>query len=283
MRPMFRTMRLRVVGAALLAALGGLSACGDGTLNARGVAWMGEPLPLTARAEHPDVDLLHPLALSGLSGHAPRQLLQARNGAWGDSLVLLEFADEAVAYAAFQSVAGTPDELEAGQAVCGGRVCFRKGRWIGMLDAWSWKGGEWFDAALELPGGAPMGAQPGLFGAMLHGGRIRGSERVLHDAFLGLKPPVTVYAVRMECGGDSAWLYAAPGMGRAFAVAVLATPGWRPDTSGRTLTLHRELADWAPARLDFGPGGMVGVEGCHDAVLTARWLNLQKNGLKKLK
>ena len=83
------------VSAAVLAV--SLAGCGDGTLNVRGVGWMGEPLPLTTRAGHPGADLLHPLGLSGLAAHAPRQLLQAQGGAWGDSLALLEFADEAAA------------------------------------------------------------------------------------------------------------------------------------------------------------------------------------------
>lgn len=280
---MHRTFRVTVL-LALAAWLSlGLSACGSDVLNARGVSWAGMPLPLAVRTETPDAAALQPAGLAVLAAQAPRRFLLATPGEWGDSLVLVEFAGDVEAYAAFQLLAGTPEELEAGQAVCGGRVCFRKGRWIGALDAWSWRGSAGFDAALELPGGAAMGSLPSVFGAMLHAGRIRGSERVLRDDFMGARAPVTIYAVRMACGEDRAWLYAAPGMGRGFATELLAFPGWSPDTAGRTLVLYRELADWPPAELRFGPGGMVGVEGCHDPVLTRHWLNSQKNGLKKLK
>lgn len=260
-----------------------LAACGDadGMRRVRGVEWDGRPLPLASHLANPSGDALRAAGLR-LLPYPPRNLYAAPPGEWGDSLRLLEFGDELEAYAAFQEIAGDPGDVSAGITVLEGRVGFRRGRWIGLLDAWSWKGAAWHDTALALPGAAPSGSLPAAFGAMLHQGRIPGSERILTRDLLGagIAPAL---AVAMDCHGDTAWLYAAPHGGSGSPSRYpQAWEGWRADSAANGM-FSREGRDLPPARLLVSAQGIVAVEGCFDENLTNNWIKRQKSSIKVIK
>jgi hypothetical protein len=263
-----------------------LSACGRTSTHETGLTWNGTPLVVTARLESPQGDTLKSLGWEALVNHPPTRLLRVEAGEWGDSLSLLEYPDEVASYTAFQQLTPDPDAVAVGEAVCGDRVCFRRGRWIGALDAWSWKGGEWFAGKLELPGTVATGNLPEIFGSLLHQDRLPGSERVLTGEFMGRSIKVPVYAMKVDCRGDTALLYAAPGLQVEFAEGLASLPGWGVDTlqglwSG--LQIYSELIELPPVILRFSGHGMVGVEGCFDKDLTEYWLKMQARGLKNLK
>ena len=276
--------RLAAAWAALLL----LQACGDGVSREPGVEWQGKPLGVAERVAGPDDDALQaagwaaPVTGAFASGR-PRLLLRVIPGAWGDTLHLLDFENEVAAYAAFQQLAAAPEDIAAGVSPCGDRVCFRRGRWIGILDAWSWKGASWIGSALALPGDAPFATVPEVFGSLLHQGRMPGSERVLSGEFMGRDIAATVFAVQADCRGDTALIYAARGLKTDFARALAGRPGWGLDTAAGHFEVFSEFSELAPVRLRFSRKGMVGVEGCFDEKLTSEWLARQERALKKLK
>jgi hypothetical protein len=264
--------------------LGGLllAACG-GSEYEDGLEWKGEPVRVTARAPRPGTEALRILNLEALAGHPPRRILDAAPGEWGDSLKFLEFGGELEAYAAFQELASHPDDIAAAVTVHGDRVCFRRGKWIVLVDAWSWKTGDWFDASLSLPEAAMPGGTPNAFASLLHRGRIPGSERILTGEFLGLKIASPVFSVRMDCRGDTAWLYAIPEIRASFADELARLPGWRADSAIAPLQLFLDSPEFPPFVLRFDQGGAVGVEGCFDEDLTNYQLKMQMRGLKSVK
>jgi len=263
-----------------------LAACGGASREESGLSWSGAPLPVAARLSAPTADSLRAHGWEALVRHKPRRMLRVAAGEWGDTLWLLEFKDDLSAYAAFQQLSPDDEAIASGEAVCGERVCFRRGRWIGSLDGWSWKGGDWFAARLTLPGPEPEGNLPAIFGSLLHQDRIPGSERVLSGEFMGLAVSDPVYAMKADCRGDTAWVYAAPRVPPGFAESLSRQPGWGVDTLRglwKGLEVHSELTELPPVILRFSGKGMVGVEGCFDEELTSYWLKMQARGLKNLK
>src|SRR5690606_24171440 len=112
-----------------------------------------------------------------------------------------------------------------GETACGDRVCFRRGRWMGAVDSWSWKKGEWFARALALPDAPVPDGIPEVFGSLLHQARVPGSERILTGMFLGHPVDVPVYALKVDCRGDTAWVYAAQGLKDEFAALLASGAG----------------------------------------------------------
>ncbi len=260
-----------------------LAACDDsgGMRNVRGVEWMGRPLPIASVVANPSGEALHAMGIPPVS-YPPGNLYGAPPGEWGDSLRLLEFHGELEAYAAFQELAAEPEDISPGITVLKGRVCFRRGRWIGLLDAWSWKGAVWHDTALALPQAEATGRLPAVFGAMLHQGRFPGSERILTREILGM-PIGPALAVAMDCHGDTAWLYVAPHREKASRAADSgAWEGWRADP-GESGMFSRESRDLPPVRLAVFPPGVVAVEGCFDQNLSNNWIKRQKSSIKIIK
>lgn len=270
-----------------LSALGGLflAACGSSTSES-GLSWNGQPMAVASRLNAPARDSLAARGWDALSEHRPARLLRIEAGEWGDTLWLLEFAGELEAYTAFQQLTPDPEAVALGEALCGDRVCFRRGRWIGALDAWSWKGGDWFASRLALPGPAPEGNIPQVFGSLLHQDRLPGSERVLTGTFMGRPVEHPVFAMKVDCHGDTAWVYASPHLKTDFAETLARQPGWGVDTLGglwKGVEVYSELTELPPVILRLSRHGMVGVEGCFDKELTSYWLKMQARGLKKLK
>lgn len=261
------------------------TACGPSPHEA-GLTWNGKPLRVVERQEAPSRDSLRTQGWEALVNHAPQRILRVEPGEWGDSLWLLEFADEQQAYVAYQQVSADPDAVLLGETACGARVCFRRGRWIGAVDSWSWKKGDWFARALAMPDAPVPDGIPPVFGSLLHRNRVPGSERILTQAFMGHPVDGPVYAVKVDCRGDTAWLYAAPGLDPAFAAAFTPASGWTRDTLAgfpRVLEVASTVQELPPVFLRFSGRGMVGVEGCFDRDLTGFWLKMQARGLKKLK
>jgi hypothetical protein len=270
-----------------------LWACGGPSFHEEGLEWNGAPLRVESRMAKPEPEALRALGLealagqSGTDGHFPERILRIAPGEWGDSLRLLDFGGELEAYAAFQELAWLPEDVAAGVTVHGDRVCFRRGKWIGMVEAWNWKDVEAFDRALALPGAPVAGGIPALFGSMVHQRRLPGSERILTTHFMGLKIASPVFSVRVDCQGDTAWVYASQGLRKsaatAFTAQLLRSPGWRVDTLSDGIQVSRTLSELPPAILWFSNRGMVGVEACFDEDLTKNWLKMQARGLKGLK
>jgi hypothetical protein len=266
---------------AVVLASWGLLACDGGP---RGPAWGGNALPVAERVENPSAEALRAADLAPLAAHHPRAFLAIGPGEWSDSLFLVEFADDLAAYAAFQEIAlsssSSTEDVSAGTTVRGGRVCFRRGRWVGVVPGWNWRGTSWFDTALALPEQASTGTLPPAFGSMLHKDRLPGSERVLTREVLGGAASAPALAVALDCHGDTAWLYATlPGRP---AVATLRALGWRKAPGDEDLFL-REIPDLPPASLRFSQHGTVAVEGCFDSNLTNNWIKNQYSGLKIIK
>lgn len=265
-----------------------LQACGGGPVIEPGLDWNGVPLHIAARVETPPVEVLHDAGFASLAmsptsmGAPPRQLLRIMPGEWGDSLKLLEFDDEKAAYVAFQDLASRSEDVTAGTTVCGTRVCFRRGRWIGMVDAWEWKGEGWLESGLSLPGNPLGGGAPSAFESLLQQGRLSGSERILTGDFLGMKTRRLVFSVQVDCYGDTAWLYAAPELSRQFGDSLARLPGWQVDSTERDLQIRLESGENPTAVLRFRGSGMVGVEGCFDYELTESWLKKQGRALKAI-
>jgi hypothetical protein len=100
---------------------------------------------------------------------------------------------------------------------------------------------------------------------------------------------VPIYAARLDCHGDSAWIYASPGMPLHFVLAAGERSGYQLDSMGSdkivTLASGSKTAPipLPPLRLDFFGSGMAAVEGCFDDSLTIHWLEIQKKALKSLK
>ena len=259
-----------------------LGACGRQSAREPGLEWNGAPIPVTARQNHPNEEALKGRNLEVLEGHPPKRILEIASGDWGDSLVLLEYPGEEEAYAGFQELAPNSEDLAA-YSVHGDRVCFRRGRWIGTLDAMSWKGADGFDRALALPGAPSPGGLPKVFGSLLYRNRIPGSERILTREFLGLKFSSRVFSVGMDCHGDTARLYAAGKINDEFIIALAGLPGWRSESVSGVRQFSSESSEMLPVVLRFTRGGMVAVEGCFDDSLTNYWLKIQARGLKSLK
>lgn len=269
--------------AALLAAA--LTACGPSP-HETGLNWNGKPMRVAERQDAPTREALVTQGWEAVVNHPPARILRVEAGEWGDSLWLLEFRDEEQAYVAYQEVSPDVGSVILGETACGDRVCFRRGRWIGAVDSWSWKKGEWFARSLALPDAPVPDGLPAAFGSLLHQARIPGSERILTGTFMGAPVSVPVYAVKVDCRGDTAWVYAAPGLADDFAAALARVPGWQRDTvqeSGQKVTLTWDTGELPPVFLRFSRKGMVGVEGCFDRDLTSFWLKMQARGLKKLK
>lgn len=254
-----------------------VQACDPGP---RRPAWSGEALPVVARLAAPSADALRSADLAPLAAYHPQAYWNIAPGEWADSLALVEFGDVVTAYAAFQELAASPDDPAAGITMRRSRVCFRRGRWIGSVPAWSWKGTSWYDSALALPGGAPTGELPDAFGAMLQQDRVPGSERVLAREVLGGAIKAPALAVALDCRGDTAWLYAAPS--GPPVPAALRPLGWR-EVSGDADLFLRENPDLPPASLRFSGRGVVAVEGCFDPGLTNSWIKNQYSGLKNIR
>ncbi len=262
-----------------------LAACGPSPHEA-GLTWNGKPLRVVERLDAPPRDSLLTQGWEALVNHAPRRILRVEPGEWGDSLWLLEFENERQAYVAYQQVSSDVGSVLLGEAACGDRVCFRRGRWIGAVDSWSWKKGEWFARALAVPDAPVPDGIPGVFASMLHQNRVPGSERILTEVFMGVPIEVPVYALKLDCRGDTAWVYAAPGLDAAFASEWGNAPGWSQDTVQglrKNVVVFSETRELPPVYLNFSARGMVGVEGCFDRELTEYWLKMQARGLKKLK
>jgi hypothetical protein len=137
--------------------------------------------------------------------------------------------------------------------------------------------------ALDLPGSAPPAELPGAFGSMLHRGRISGSERILTHEFMGQASSVRIFAVRADCRGDTAWIFAAPELKASFGDSLMRMQRWRADTLKGDLQISSEFSELSPVRMRFSSAGMTGVEGCFDEKLTSEWLQIQSSGLKNLK
>lgn len=276
-------------GTAALAALPGflaLAACGPSP-HEEGLTWGGKPLVVAQRVDAPR-DSLGRLGFEALIHHPPSRLLRVEPGEWADTLWLLEYKDDLSAYAAYQQLSPDPEALLQGEIVCGGggRVCFRRGRWVGAVDAWSWKGGSWFAQALALPGAPEPGGLPEIFGSLLHQDRIPGSERILGGEFMGHKIEDAVYSLKADCRGDTALIYASRALKIPFAARFASQPGWVVDTIpgwGAGVEVYSELTELPPVVLRFSGQGMVGVEGCFDGDLIDFWLKMQARGLKNLK
>src|SRR3989338_6115236 len=127
----------------------------------------------------------------------------------------------------------------------------RPGRWFFLLGRWlaSFPGDkqEEIRARMGLAGSEAWEKPPRIFSSLLQQGRLPRSERVLWAEFLGLEPPVAVFAAQMDCAGDSAWLYAAPGMPERFIRDLAEQPGHALDSSGKILERTFGLPD--PLRL----------------------------------
>jgi hypothetical protein len=254
-----------------------LLGCGDG--GARVPSWGGQALPIVARVERPVADALRGTAMERAAAFAPRSLWRVGAGEWGDSLALVEFADPLTAFAAFQELAAAPEDAPAGTTVRAGHVCFRRGRWIGSVPDWSWRGAAPFDTALGLPGGARIEELPEAFASMLHQERFAGSERVLTRDVLGGAVGAPALAVALDCSGDTAWLYAS--ISASFASTRLQALGWKKD--GREDALFfRENPEMPPATVLFSKRGAVAVEGCFDPERVKNWIKHQYSGLNDI-
>jgi hypothetical protein len=263
-----------------------LLACGKSAEHEAGLTWNEAPLRVALRLDNPVFDTLRHYNWEALTLHPPKRILRIEPGEWGDSLWLLEYDNNVAAYTAFQQLSADGESVALGEAVCGDRVCFRRGRWIGALDAWSWKGSGWITRSLSLPGVPDSEGGPEIFGSMVHQGRIAGSERVLTGEFMGLASAGAVFAIQVECHGDTAWVYASPALKMDFAESLAKQMGWGVDTLRglvRGVEVYSEISDLPPVILRFSTRGMVGVEGCFDRELTDFWLKMQARGLKNLK
>jgi hypothetical protein len=257
------------------------AACGRESAREAGLEWQGNPMRITQRVENPTREQLK--AEGFRMGASPKRLLRA--GSDGiDTLRLLDFGDETAAYAAFQELAAHPEDFSAGFAVGTDQVFFRRGRWVGAVEAWAWKGMAELEEGLSVPGtvAGTAGTLPRAFGSLLHQGRIEGSERILTREFLGLPLSERVFAARMECQGDTAWIYASPSLARAFGLRLARERNARVDSSGRDLRISLRSAGFSPLEARFSGGGMAAVEGCFDESLTNFWLKMQVRGLKSL-
>ena len=274
--------------ACVLPLLFALTACGRKSAREPGLEWKNVPLEIVSRIEKPTRDQLGAEGFPYLSG-PPRRLLRARASDPGtdgiDSLSLLDFGDEAAAYAAFQEVASNPDDFAEGFAVDGERVYFRRGPWVGAMAIGSWRGVNELVNGLSVPG-VPMGnpyALPPQFASLMHQGRMEGSERILTGEFVGLPFQGRVYAVRMNCQGDTAWVFASAHLTREFGMRAATALKGNLDSSEGDLAVLANSPGFIPLKLRFSGAGMVGVEGCFDDSLTNFWIKMQARGLKKLK
>lgn len=275
----------------VLALLPLLQACGGGSAaHETGLEWKGSPLPVASRTAVPDTAVMRAAVDPIPLRHLPERVLRIEPGEWGDSLRVFDFGDELLAYAAFQEIAVLNEDIESGVTVIGDWICMRRGNWLIVTDAWSWKSGDVFEQALSLPGAALPTGIPRIFGSMVHQGRIPGSERLATGAFLGIPTGVRVYAVQVDCHGDTAWVYAAPdlrrGAAKTFTERLARLSGWRTAQTasgdGSDGRFQQQSPDLPPATVEFSGRGMVAVEGCFDQKLTAYWLKMQARGLKSL-
>ncbi len=272
----------------LLALLPMLQACGGGSAaHESGLEWKGSPLPVESRTAVPDTAALRAAVDPIPLRHLPKRVLRVSPGEWGDSLRVFDFGGELEAYAAFQEIALLDEDIELGVTVLGDWICMRRGKWLILTDAWSWKNGDIFEQALSLPGAPLPTGIPRLFGSMVHQGRIPGSERVLGDRFLGLHIDVPVFSVQVDCHGDTARVYASPRLrgdaAQAFTDQLARLHGWQARGTASERRFFQESPDLPPATLEFSGRGMVAVEGCFDPKLTDFWLEMQARGLKSLK
>lgn len=260
-----------------------LEACG-GAQHRDGLEWNGTRLPIEPDTESPGSSTTSRHPVSSSFPESPVSLLRILPGEWGSSLEFFEFSGHVPAYLAFQGLASLPEEFRAGYSVIGDRVYFLRGRWIGGMDLDEWPGMPRLEANLSVPSrGREDGVLPAHFSSLLHHGRIAGTERILHDAFLGRTPPTPVYAVQMDCHGDTAWLFAAYGIPPTFGRGIAESLGGTVDSLSGSRYLEIHAATPAPLRLRFTGHGMVGSEGCFDKKLTEYWLKMQQRALKQLK
>lgn len=253
-----------------------------------GLEWKNTPLEITGRLENPTPEQLAAEGFPYGAG-APRRLLRARvsnpETAGLDSLSLLDFGDEATAYAAFQEVAVNPDDFTEGFAVGQERVYFRRGQWVGAVSLGAWRGITDLVNGLSVPGVAIGSAYavPPQFASLLHQGRVEGSERILTGEFMGLRFQGRVYAVRLNCEGDTSWVFASSDLGRDFGFRVAKALNGNVDSSGGGMAVLANSPAFSPLTLRFSKAGMVGVEGCFDDSLTDFWIKMQTRALKMLK
>lgn len=267
--------------AALVMMLALMAGCRKSQESAGIVTWDGATLSLEREVLNPSDSMLrgegYPTAFNPL----PHRFLALRSESIQDEIKLLEFSKDIEAYAAFQRMAD-PVELTDGFAVRRDRVFFRKGCWLGALSAFG-KGREWLQTRLQLPGDGEWGAFPGFFPSLLHQERIPHSERIIFERFLGIRTPLPVFTAGINCHGDSAWIYAVPGMPANFARKLADRPGYRIDSAGKETFVIADSGWDYPLRLVFFETGMVGVGGCFDTSLTNRWIITQEKVLKSFK
>jgi hypothetical protein len=268
------------------------SACNREKAREPGLEWKGVPLEITGRWDKPTAEQL---AANGFSqwfpdlGAVPRRLLTAKVSDPGteglDSVSLLDFGDEAAAYVAFQELAANPDDFAEGFAVGPTRVYFRRGPWVGAVQPGAWRGIAELLGGLSVPGvavGTPY-AVPRQFASLLHQGRVEGSERILTREFMGIPFRGRVYAARLNCQGDTAWVYASPDLKTEFGFRAARALNGNLDSSQGDLGLLAHSPGFSPLLLRFSGAGMAGVEGCFDDSLTNFWIKMQARALKKLK
>ena len=264
-----------------------LAACGREHAREPGLEWKNVPMEITSRVDKPTGEQVVAAGFPDLGG-TPRRLLKARSGdeaEGGDTLTLLDFGDEATAYAAFQDVESNPEDFTEGFAVHEDRAYFRRGQWVGAMPIGSWRGITELVNALSLPG-VPMGspyALPDAFASLLHQGRVEGSERILTREFMGIPFEGRVYAVRLNCQGDTAWVFASAHLTREFGFRVGKALKGSLDSSTGELAVVAHSFTFSPLELRFSRAGMVGVEGCFDDSLTNFWIKMQTRGLKNVK
>jgi hypothetical protein len=272
----------RLALAAMLACIPLLQGCGARGATEQGLEWDGQPVPVLSRVVGPDTAEMRRLGLSTLAHAPPLRILILERGEWGDSLRILEYSGDLEAYAVFQGAVGHPDELASGLSARGERFWLRLGRWIVVREETMQDEPQRHFGRLSLPGAVP-GRLPGAFASLLHRGRIPGSERVQTGAFLGIPVTVAVLSARADCRGDTAWVYAAPGLRRAFATEVARLSGWRADTLDAGIWMTSGTPEMPPFSLLVTRSGTVGVEGCFDNDLTRKWIFMQSRALKRLK
>ncbi len=246
----------------------------DGDRKSEALAWEGVEVALQREIPHPEPAWLKEEGFPRFEELPAQRFVSVRVGLDSAEIRLLEFRHDFEAYAVFQRIAD-PDELVEGFSDRDGRVFFRAGRWLGTSTQ---LGREDLRSKLDLPHGG--WGTPELFASMIHQGRISHSERVLFE-FLGTNPPVPVFSVQLDCHGDSAWIYASPGMPDLFASEIAHRPGYSMD-SASGVAVGGDSGAMDPIRLEFFEHGMVGIEGCFDSALTTRWLSSQRLALKGL-
>ncbi len=197
-------------------------------------------------------------------------------------LHLFQYQNEDEAFNVFQSIA-EPQELSNGWVPDRGKgTYFRKGPWIGYANPGFNLERSWIQEKLNFTGTQDWGQIPTLFASILHLGRIPNSERVFMEEFMGIKPLHPIFAVQMECQGDSAWFYVSPNMPIQFA-SDLAHLGYPLTIRGEEQILRGDSSFSSPLFLEFSHLGMVGSEGCFDSTLSNQWIYNQKKALKSLK